>query len=443
MQAKRRAPRSLSWAGLLLVAGLPIAAAALAQDDAAATFRRAREYTVRVKTQITEPFVEDERGSFEGAGFLVDAERGWILTNAHVVGQSPSDVQVAFADGSFRPARKVYVDSFTDVAVLALDAPLPKRAAARLCPGDLPGVGEAVAVFGHPLGIPFTGSRGIVSGSTDQFGAALMQIDAIIDHGNSGGPVIALRTGEVVGIATAGAGDVNAKVNFATPMRDVCHILAMLRRGVSPCPPILAFDLLADEDHRPTMRVGQTHDAERWPLEPGDRILRMADGGAALGSLGGLVSALRGRAGSAALVVERAGREVTVPVRPEFYPPVIARRGVSIDGVLIAPHEFEDGAVLREPPRLIVHSVDPGSQAEMKDFQPQDYVQSVDGRRVDDLDSLLALVRGRPEGAALSFVLVRAGGGGRRITECQLRELPGTDVHVVGPPAENGAHASR
>src|SRR6185295_18897104 len=125
--------------------------------------------TVRIRTQINTPFMDDQRGSYGGAGFLVDAKRRWVLTNAHVVGQSPSTVQAAFADGTFQPVRKVYVDSFTDVAVLEMPADGRQHPVAPInCVEDTQ-VGEAVGAFGHPLGMPFTGTRGIVSGKTDQF----------------------------------------------------------------------------------------------------------------------------------------------------------------------------------------------------------------------------------------------------------------------------------
>src|SRR5258705_13052031 len=87
---------------IALATWMPGPVAAL--DRTESVFREARSYTVRIRTQISTPFYEDMRGSFEGAGFLVDAKRRWILTNAHVVGQSPSTVQVAFADDTFRPA---------------------------------------------------------------------------------------------------------------------------------------------------------------------------------------------------------------------------------------------------------------------------------------------------------------------------------------------------
>src|SRR5438876_2468944 len=120
----RRISRRAAGLALLVSAALaPFGpgARAASRDAAEAIFRGARAYTVRIRTEIVTPFAEDSRGAFMGAGFVVDASRGWVLTNAHGVGQSPSTVLVAFADEPFVPARKIYVDSFTDVAVVAIE----------------------------------------------------------------------------------------------------------------------------------------------------------------------------------------------------------------------------------------------------------------------------------------------------------------------------------
>jgi S1-C subfamily serine protease len=194
-----------------------------AEDNAERVFHEARAYTVRIRTQIPTPFIEDERGSFEGAGFLVDAERGWVITNAHVVGRSPSAVQVAFADQPYHPARKIYVDPFEDIAVIELSEEDHTHPTAPLNCEGRPEVGESIGAFGHPLDMPFTGSRGIISGETDKFGPDLIQIDATVEW-KLGGTGYPLRDGTVVGIATAMAGNKKEdRPNFATPIRTLAE----------------------------------------------------------------------------------------------------------------------------------------------------------------------------------------------------------------------------
>ena len=356
------------------------------------------------------------------------------MTNAHVVGQSPSEVQIAFAGHAFRPARKLYVDPFADIAVITADGIEPSRAAAQLDCGGPPKVGDPVGAFGHPLGMPFTGTRGIVSGLTDQDGPDLIQIDATVDHGNSGGPVIALRNRQVVGIATAMAGGSRAdRLNFATPIKDVCRILAFLRQGVSPAPPRMEFALLKDEDGRHTMRVARTFDSTRWPLLPGDRIVAVPGTKDSIKTLSDLVGALRGRTGRVPLTVERDGRPLEVVASPLMQPAVTERRGISVDGALIAPIRFDDEANLSEPMSLVVQSVEPASAAEALGVQGLDIIESLDGRRFEDLGALNEYFRQHPQGTPVTVVLRRFSASSSRIFEYHVRDLPGQDIHAVEP----------
>lgn len=405
-------------------------AAGGADIGAEAVFRAARSYTVRIRTRIDTPFAGDERGSFSGAGFLVDVDRRWIVTNAHVVGQSPSDIEVAFADEPFQPARKVYVDTFADVAVLTV-ASLPRgRTVPSLNCDDAVRIGEPVGVFGHPLSMHFTGTRGIVSNKTDQDGPDLLQIDATVDHGNSGGPVIALGDGRVVGIATSGVlREKSDRLNFATPMKDVCRILALLRDGFSPSPPRMEIALLKDEDGRHTMTVARSFDVRRWPLLPNDRIISVGKAGDETKTLTDLVSAMRGSSGVIPLTIERAGRTHRVDVTPALRPLVVGRRGILVDGALIAPIAFDDETHVREPFRLVVHSVEPGSAAEML-LEPGDVLQAVDGQSFRDTDSLSVYLRGRTA-APITVVLTRWSSSAQRLFDYNVRELPGSDVRLV------------
>jgi S1-C subfamily serine protease len=405
-------------------------------ESAEAVFQATRAYTVRIRTQIAAPFIEDEQGAFEGAGFLVDAGRGWIVTNAHVVGQSPTEVQVAFAGEAYRPARRLYVDSFADMAVLEIDMAGRSRPTAKLVCGPLPEAGEAVGAFGHPLGLPFTGTRGIVSGHTSQAVADLIQIDATVDHGNSGGPVMRLLDGRVVGIATAGAGgDKSDRVNFATPMPDVCRILELLRDGIPPDPPQLGIALLLDEDGNHTLEVARSFDEARWPLRGGDRIVRVGRGADTLETLHQLVTALRGRTGRVPVEVAREGKRVVVEVSPEPRAPIVGRRGVRLDGALIAPMSFEDGAVLGERTPLTVHSVESGSSAESHGMQRGDLLESVDGRHFDALEALTEYLQQPRDGAPLRAVVRRWSPQTRRMFDYCGLELPGSEIEMIGPGA--------
>jgi len=142
------------------------------------------------------------------SGVILDAQ-GHIVTNFHVVDKA-AKLEIIFADGTkaASAASVVGVDPYNDLAVLKVDGPVPAYAelgdSAALQPG------EPVAAIGSPLG-EFRGSVsvGVVSAlnrklgvSPDQSLEGLIQTDAAINHGNSGGPLVNLA-GQVVGINTA------------------------------------------------------------------------------------------------------------------------------------------------------------------------------------------------------------------------------------------------
>ena len=85
-----------------------------AQDNSEDIFSKARAYTVRIKTSVPVPFAGDSRGTLIGAGFVVDAGRGWIMTNAHVVSRSPAKVQVAFHGREFGQAAEIAAIDFLE-----------------------------------------------------------------------------------------------------------------------------------------------------------------------------------------------------------------------------------------------------------------------------------------------------------------------------------------
>jgi serine protease Do len=391
-----------------------------------AIFAAARDYAVHIETRITTPFIEDDPGSYFGAGFLVDRGRGWVMTNAHVIGHSPARLDVTFADGARTRATPVYIDSFLDLAIIAIDpGKVVGRQEAALECAQRPQVGVPVGAYGHPNGFKFTGTRGIVSGLSMRVGSSALQTDAPINAGNSGGPLIRLDTGRVVGINTATlTGRDVQNMNFAVDAIHACRVLELLAAGADPRPPVLDV-LFYTEDDEPTLVVARvTGRAAETDLRVADTIVAVDGEALEPADRAELVHRLRGKNGAVTLGVQR-NDDVRVSIPFEVVPQaaVLDRRGYSIGGALFARTYFEDLGLLSDDPRLMVHYVAPGSPAESAGLEVYDHVISVNARRAADVERFAELaLDGEPDSAVLE--LMRLVPKGTRFTRHLLAVLP-------------------
>ena len=146
-----------------------------------------------------------EQTSGAGSGFVFSDE-GLVLTNAHVVAGS-SLVRIVLPDGRARDGSTIGVDEDTDLAVVKISA--PNLAAIRLGSSHSLRQGQLVVAIGNPFGFQHTVTAGVVSATgrslrsrTGRLMAGLIQTDAALNPGNSGGPLVDTN-GDVVGINTA------------------------------------------------------------------------------------------------------------------------------------------------------------------------------------------------------------------------------------------------
>ncbi len=165
-----------------------------------------------------------------GSGVIIDAAKGYVLTNDHVV-QGALRVVVTLPDGRERTAEQVRRDPKSDLALLVID----HRGLSGAEWGDSEAMetGDWVLAIGQPFGLSDTVTAGIVSGKGRGIGMAmyedLIQTDAAINPGNSGGPLVNLN-GEVVGINTAikTLGGGYEGVGFAVPAARARRVAADL-----------------------------------------------------------------------------------------------------------------------------------------------------------------------------------------------------------------------
>ena len=180
-----------------------------------------------VLIQTESPDASDEAGFGVGSGVVVNTS-GDILTSLHVV-VSAADIQITFADGSQSSAQVIVRQPENDIAVLRAKQPPELLIPAILGNPNAMRVGDETFVVGHPLGLVGSMSAGVISGfdrsftpeDSDHKLQGLIQIDAAVNPGNSGGPLLN-RHGQVVGIVTALANpseqDVFIGIGFAVPI---------------------------------------------------------------------------------------------------------------------------------------------------------------------------------------------------------------------------------
>jgi S1-C subfamily serine protease len=173
-----------------------------------------------------------------GSGVIVDGERGFVITNFHVV-RNATAIQVTLKDGRKYPAEPLGVAPALDLAVLRIGAKnlptLPLGDSAKL------EVGDYVLAIGNPFGLGQTVTSGIVSATNRPLGQGdsrrFIQTDAPINPGNSGGALLNLH-GELIGInsalfspSTSESSAGNVGIGFAIPSNVVKQVLAEAERA--------------------------------------------------------------------------------------------------------------------------------------------------------------------------------------------------------------------
>ncbi|MBD2858505.1 DegQ family serine endoprotease [Spongiibacter sp. KMU-158] len=361
---------------------------------------------------------KQQRTQSAGSGVIIDAQKGIVLTNHHVV-EGADEIKVGLEDGRSFKAELVGSDPDVDIAVLRIEA--DQLSDLPLANSEKLEVGDFVAAIGNPFGLGQTVTTGIVS-ALGRTGLGIegyenfIQTDASINPGNSGGALVNLR-GELIGVNTAilAPSGGNVGIGFAIPinmaMASIDQIIehGEVRRGqlgvvIQDLTPELAqaFDL---KDQRSGAVVADVQDdsaADKAGLKEGDIVIAIDDKPVA-GS-----AELRNQIG-----LRRVGDKVRLKVLREGKVKVIkaelgeVNRGVDAAGK--SSHPLLTGVSLSESEGnegIVVGEVSPEAKAFGK-LMAGDIIVSVNRQRVKDLREfaevadqnleamLLRVVRGR------------------------------------------------
>ena len=301
------------------------AAASAPSASSAAPFSADEESVIQIARQLSAAVVSISHRGGSGSGVIIRSN-GVMLTNAHVVGNART-VEVGLADGRRLTGTVLGRDPSLDIAVVRVN--VQNLPAARMGNSDELQPGQTAIAIGNPLGLERTVTTGVVSAVNRSprgiMLEGLIQTDAAISPGNSGGPLLDSR-GQVIGINTAVLSAPGAQgLGFAVPInlaQDVVEQLlttgritrAFLGIGMADIEPEVArqFGLPVTEGIIVTT-VGQGTPAARAGIANGDIITRMGDTPIRQG--GDLRRALRGlRPGDTVTITvvrERGTRTIT------------------------------------------------------------------------------------------------------------------------------------
>ncbi|MDH5824938.1 Do family serine endopeptidase [Luteimonas sp. RD2P54] len=354
-----------------------------------------------------------------GSGVIVDAARGYVLTNHHVI-QDADEVTVTLADGRTLEAEFLGSDAETDVALMRVQA--DGLTEVPLADSSMLSVGDFVVAVGNPFGVGQTVTSGIVSavGRSNIPGVGFqnfIQTDASINPGNSGGALVNLR-GELVGINTAsfnprGSEAGNIGLGFAIPSNLAGSVMRQLiatgevRRGTLGVDTQTVDARLAEglglEAPRGAVvtRVHPGSAAAEAGLQTGDVIVgangQRVDNSESLRNIQGLQAIDT----PVTLQLLRDGRPLEITARLREVP----HDGASYDARLAGATLADLPEALRRASNrvsgVLVEAVEPGSRAARNGLRAGDVILAATGGQFHDLAGFRAVLSNAPDEVVL------------------------------------------
>ncbi|HPN78384.1 Do family serine endopeptidase [Dokdonella sp.] len=389
----------------------------------------------RTRVQVRDPFFDDPvfRRFFNmpnqprervqqslGSGVIVDAAKGYVLTNNHVT-QGADDIEVTLHDNRTVKARVIGSDPDTDLTVLQI--PAENLQALTLAASKNLRVGDFVVAVGDPFGLGQTVTSGIVS-ALDRTGLSrggyqnFIQTDASINPGNSGGALVNLR-GELVGInsmifSPSGA---SVGIGFAIPSDLAANVMRQLvengevRRGAlgvetqDVTPELASMLSIGAGKGTVVTRVRSGTPAAEAGLKPGDVITSV--NGKAIGSGQDLhnIEGLTPIGTNLTVGLLRDGKALSLPMILKVSAST-NRRGLDLDARLTGVQLADLSDSQRRPgvSGSAVKDIDRNSRAYASGLRTGDVIVGINQRDIEDTSDLAELLQRTPRQLLLTVV---------------------------------------
>ena len=383
------------------------------------------EGTTQMKNNMPEEFrrffgyPDNQSRQFSGlgSGVIIDAEKGYIVTNNHVI-DNADKITVELNDGREYQAKLIGKDPQSDIALLKIDD-AKKLTAIKLADSDKIRVGDYVVAIGNPFGIGQTVTSGIIS-ALARSGLSMngfenfIQTDASINQGNSGGALVNLN-GELVGINTAiiAPSGGNVGIGFAIPSNMVNNLTSQIieygevKRGVLGIKGneltsdiAKAFDLEVQKGAF-VSEVMDDSAAKDAGIKSGDVIISMD--GKPVDSFAELRAkiATTGAGRTVKLGLIRDGKEISVEVK--------LKNGNESNTEAKSLHPALDGATLingdvKGQKGVLIDSIVKNSPASRLSLQEGDLITGVNKTRINNISDLRKIIDSNPSAIALNII---------------------------------------
>jgi serine protease Do len=410
-----------------------------------------------------------------GSGFIIDADKGYVITNNHVV-EGSDDVKVTLHDNTTLPATVIGRDEKVDIAVLQIKTK-KKLTAVKFGDSSKSRIGDWVLAIGNPFGLGGTVTAGIVSAESRDIQAGpyddFIQTDASINRGNSGGPMFNVQ-GDVIGINTAifspGGSGGSVGIGFAIPSNLAKPVIDQIlkyghtRRGWMGVRIQTVTDDIAQSLNLGATRgalivsVTPTGPAQAAGLKQGDVVLTFdgkdIDATHALPltvaetEIGRRVRVVYWREGHEAETTVTVGELEKAEKSGLLKDDADADQGpatpstsykVPSIGLAVGPLDQDDRSGFNIPDDVqgaLVTKVEPMSEAAEKDLEPGDVIVEVNKQKVTDPSRVQALISdAKRSGHPLVLLLVNRGGDVRFIAV-----KPKDEAAKPGNPVSKGTN---